>query len=97
MTGKQQKAINMAKEMMSQVELSVEDRAKLMDEAVCEVHTANEALLEKLKMSITMFRNMYIVHTFFDQIDKLVMEKCKAETDKRISTYLEEQKLARRK
>lgn len=77
MTGKVQKEKNELKELKKRVEISMEDRQKIMDEAVAEVHAQNADFLEAFKMPLKAFRGMYQVHILFNMIDKLVDTKFK--------------------
>jgi len=97
MTGKQQKERNELQDIKKRVELSVEERQKIMDEAVAEVHAANADFLEAFKMPIKAFRGMYQTHILFDMVDKLVDKKIEKIINDRIQEYLDEQNLAKRR
>lgn len=97
MTGKQQKERNELKDIKKRLELSMEERQKLMDEAVAEVHAANSDFLEAFKMPLKAFRGMYQVHILFNMVDSLVDKKIENLINSRIEDYLEEQKTAKRK
>lgn len=97
MTGKQQKERNELKDIKKRIELSVEERQKIMDEAVAEVHAANADFLEAFKMPIKAFRGMYQTHIFFNMVDKLVDKKIEKVINDRIQEYLDEQNLAKRR
>lgn len=97
MTGKVQKEKNELKELKKRVEISMEDRQKIMDEAVAEVHAQNADFLEAFKMPLKAFRGMYQVHILFNMIDKLVDTKIQKVVDTRIQEYLDEQNTNKRK
>ena len=97
MTGTTQKRENELKDIMKRVELSVEDKQKLMDEAVAEVHAQHADFLEAFKMPLKAFRGMYTVHILFNMIDSLVEKKVLDVTNKRIQAYLDEQNAKKRK
>ena len=97
MTGKQQKERNELKEIKKRLELTTEERQKIMDEAVAEVHAANAEFLERFKMPLKAFRGMYQVHILFNMINELVNRKIEKIVDTRINEYLEEQKTSKRK
>lgn len=97
MTGKQQKERNELKEIKKRLDIPMEKRQKIMDEAVAEVHAANADFLEAFKMPLKSFRGMYQVHILFNMVDKLVDEKIQKIVDTRIQEYLDEQNSKRRK
>lgn len=97
MTGKVQKEKNELKELKKRVEISIEERQKIMDEAVAEVHAQNADFLEAFKMPLKAFRGMYQVHILFNMIDKLVDTKIQKVVDTRIQEYLDEQNNSKRK
>lgn len=96
MTGKQQKERNELKDIKKRVELSLEERGKILDEAVAEVHAANADFLEAFKMPLKAFRGMYQVHILFGMVDKLVDKKIEKFVNNRIQEYLDEQNSTRR-
>ena len=97
MTGKQQKAINDKKDMLKRVELSMEDRGKIIDEAVLEIHAQHRDFLEQFKMPIKAFRGMYVVHTLFGMVDELVKEKCTQKLSENVQKYVDEENLKKRR
>lgn len=97
MTGKIQKQENDSEALMKACSLSLEDRARIIDEALCEVHAQNADFLEKFSMPITSFRGMYQVHILFNRIDELIFEKCKEETAKRAEAFRKELELKKRR
>lgn len=97
MTGKEQKAKNDLEKLKKRVEISYEERQKIMDEAVIEVHSTNAEFLEAFKMPLKAFRGMYQVHILFNMIDSLVDKKVQAIVDKRIQEFLDEQNGKKRK
>lgn len=97
MTGKQQKERNELKELKKRLDISLEDRQKIMDEAVAEIHAANSEFLEAFKMPLKAFRGMYQTHILFNMVDKLVNDKIEKIVNDRIQEYLDEQNTKRRK
>lgn len=97
MTGKQQKEKNELKELKKRLDIPMDKRQKIMDEAVAEVHAANADFLEMFKMPIKSFRGMYQVHILFCMVDKLVDQKIEKLVNERIQEYLDEQNSAKRR
>ena len=52
MTGKTQKAKNVLEDFKKRVEITEEEKRKVMDEAIIEVHAENSEFLEKVNMPI---------------------------------------------
>ena len=73
------------------MDISYEDRQKIMDEAVVEVHSANSEFLEAYKMPLKAFRGMYQVHILFNMIDSLVDKKIESIINQRIQEFLDEE------
>ena len=97
MTGKQQKERNELKELKKRLDIPMDKRQKIIDEAVAEVHAANADFLEALKMPIKAFRGMYQTHILFCMVDKLVDQKIEKLVNDRIQEYLDEQNAAKRR
>ena len=97
MTGKQVKERKELDEIKKRVTLTIEERQKIMDEAVAEIHAANSDFLEQFKMPIKAFRGMYQVHILFGMIDKLVDEKIQNIVNDKIQEYLDEQNATRKR
>ena len=97
MTGKIQKRENELKEIKKRVTLSMEERQKLMDEAVAEVHAQNADFLEAFKMPLKAFRGMYQTHILFCMVDKLVDKKIEKVVNDRIQEYLDEQNMNKKR
>lgn len=97
MTGKQQKERNELKELKKRLDIPMDKRQKIIDEAVAEVHAANADFLEAFKMSIKAFRGMYQTHILFCMVDKLVDQKIEKLVNDRIQEYLDEQNTAKRR
>lgn len=97
MTGKQVKERKEVEELRKRVEVTLEERQKLMDEAVAEVHAQNADFLEAFKMPLKAFRGMYQTHILFCMVDKLVEKKIEKLVDERIQAYLDEHNAAKRR
>ena len=97
MTGKQQKERNELKELKKRLDIPMDKRQKIIDEAVAEVHAANADFLEAFKMPIKAFRGMYLTHILFCMVDKLVDQKIEKLVNDRIQEYLDEQNAAKRR
>lgn len=97
MTGKQQKAINDAEEMKKACELTLEERAELIDEVIMEVNAKNAEFLQTYNIPIKTFRGMYQVHILFRQIDEEIERRCEQILVNKVKKYTEEQELKRRK
>ncbi len=97
MTGKQQKAKAVTEDFLKRVELSQEEKIKIMDEAIIEVHGENAEFLEKFKMPIKAFRGMYIVHTFFSMVDNLIKVKTQEKLNEKVNIYKEEEAAKKRR
>ena len=97
MTGKQVKERKEIEELRKRVEVSIEERQKLMDEAVAEVHAQNADFLEAFKMPLKAFRGMYQTHILFCMVDKLVDQKIEKLVNERIQAYLDEQNTSKRR
>ena len=97
MTGKQQKERNELKELKKRLDIPMDKRQKIIDEAVAEVHAANADFLEAFKMPIKAFRAMYQTHILFCMVDKLVDQKIEKLVNDRIQDYLDEQNAAKRR
>ena len=97
MTGKQQKERNELTELKKRLDIPMDKRQKIIDEAVAEVHAANADFLEAFKMPIKAFRGMYQTHILFCMVDKLVDQKIEKLVNDRIQEYLDEQNAAKRR
>ena len=97
MTGKQQKERNELKELKKRLDIPMDKRQKIIDEAVAEVHAANADFLEAFKMPIKASRGMYQTHILFCMVDKLVDQKIEKLVNDRIQEYLDEQNAAKRR
>ena len=97
MTGKQQKERNELKDLKKRLDIAMDKRQKIIDEAVAEVHAANADFLEAFKMPIKAFRGMYQTHILFCMVDKLVDQKIEKLVNDRIQEYLDEQNAAKRR
>lgn len=97
MTGKQQKLINDKKELLKEVELSLDERGIIIDEAISEVYKANAKFLEDFKVTAKAFRGFYILHTYFGMIDDLVKDKCTKKLNDNIQKYLDKQNASKRR
>lgn len=98
MTGKIQKVKNDTKDFLKRVEISQEEKAKLIDDVIIEVHSENSDFIEGVaKLPIKTFRGMYILHTLYSMIDKKVDEKVQELLSQKISKYQEEEALKKRK
>ena len=84
--------INGLKDIIS---LTQEDKNKILDEAVCEVHGANSEFFEAVKMNVGNFRNWYILHTLHKEVDRVADEKIKALGEARAKEFLSVQKKGR--
>lgn len=97
MTGKQQKEKNELKELKKRLDIPLEERQKIMDEAVAEIHAANSDFLENYKLPLKSFRGMYQVHILFNMVDNLVNEKIEKVVNEKIQEYLDEQNNTRKR
>ena len=97
MTGKQQKERNELKELKKRLDIPMDKRQKIIDEAVAEVHAANADFLEAFKMPIKAFRGMQQTHILVCMVDKLVDQKIEKMVNDRIQEYLDEQNTAKRR
>lgn len=87
MTGKIQKQKNDVEALRKACTLTLEERASLIDDAICEIHAQNSEFLEAFKMPITSFRGMYQVHVLFNRVDELIQTKCEEEVAKRAKQF----------
>ena len=97
MTGKQQKAKAVTEDFVNRVKLTMEEKTAIIDEAVIEVHSQNEDFLNSFKLPIKAFRGMYIVHTLWRMIDKLVEEKTQKKLVEKVEQYKKEEDLKKRR
>lgn len=98
MTGKQQKAVNAMKDFKERVELTLEEKTALTDEAVIQVHTENEKFLEETaKLPIKAFRGMYIVYTLFRQVDELANNLAQKKLAEKAAQYVAEEEAKKRR
>lgn len=97
MTGKQQKAKNVLEDFEKRISLSQEEKIKIMDDAILDIHSSNAEFLEKFNMPIKAFRGMYIVYTFWKMVDQKIEEKTQELLNDKIKTYQREEELKRRR
>ena len=98
MTGKQQKAKATTEEFLKRVAITQEEKTKILDEAIIEVHSQNKDFIEGIgKMSIKAFRGFYIMHTFYGMIDKLADEKTQKLLLEKVAEYQKKEELKKRK
>lgn len=98
MTGKMQKAKNTLKDFENRVQITQEEKTKLLDEAILEIHTENSDFIEGVaKLPIKSFRGMYILHTFYSMVDKLAEEKAQKLLLEKVKTYQKEEELKKRR
>ena len=97
MTGKIQKQKNDMKELLAKVDLSTEDKVRLIDEAVAEEFAANQKFLETFKVSLEAFRGFYQLHTLYGNIDRRADKKFTEALSKNIAKFQQEKALERRK
>lgn len=91
MTGKIQKQKNVLEDFKSRVEITLDEKKRIMDEAIIDIHSENEAFLEKFNMPIKVFRGWYILHTLFDMVDSRVDEKMEQLLAQKVATYQQEE------
>ncbi len=98
MTGKQQKAKAVREDMEKRTAITQEEKTKILDEAIIEVFAQNKDFIEGIaKMQIKSFRGMYILHTFYNMVDKLADEKVMKLLNEKVATYVKEEELKHRK
>lgn len=98
MTGKQQKAKAVREDMEKRTAITQEEKTKVLDEAIIEVFAQNKDFIEGIaKMQIKAFRGMYILHTFYNMVDKLADEKVMKLLNEKVATYVKEEELKKRK
>ena len=98
MTGKQQKAKATTEEFLKRVAITQEEKTKILDEAIIEVHSQNKDFIEGIaKLPIKAFRGMYILHTFYNIVDKLADEKVQKLLNDKVEQYKKEEELKKRK
>ena len=97
MTGKTQKAKNVLEDFKKRVEITEEEKRKVMDEAIIEVHAENSEFLEKVNMPIKVFRGWYIIHTLFSMIDSAIDRKMEQKLAEKVSAYQAEEEKKKRK
>lgn len=98
MTGKQQKAKAVREDMEKRTAITQEEKTKVLDEAIIEVFAQNKDFIEGIaKMQIKSFRGMYILHTFYNMVDKLADEKVMKLLNEKVATYVKEEELKKRK
>ena len=98
MTGKQQKAKAVLEDFKKRVELTQEEKSKLVDDAIIETYSQNQDFIEGIdKMSIKAFRGWYILHTFLKIIDNLVDDKAQKKLAEKVAQYQQEEDFKKRK
>ena len=98
MTGKQKKAKAMSEDFAKRTAITQEEKTKILDEAIIEVFAQNKDFIEGIaKMQIKSFRGMYILHTFYNMIDKLADEKVMKLLNEKVEKYRKEEELKKRK
>jgi hypothetical protein len=75
MTGKTQKAEQLKEEFMQAVQITEEEKVKIMNESVAEVHGANADMLDSMNISLTVFRGGFLLHTLYGQILESINNK----------------------
>lgn len=80
-----------------QVEITPEERSKIMDAAVSEVHAANADMLEKMGISLPVFRGGYLLNTLYAQISALADKRVQELLTKRVADFQNAEELKRRK
>lgn len=98
MTGKIQKAKNDTKDFLKRVALTEEEKAQLMDDAIIEIHSQNSDFIEGVaKLPVKAFRGMYILHTFYNMVDKAMDEKAQKLLAEKVKKYQQEEAMKKRK
>lgn len=98
MTGKQQKAKAVTEDFIKRTAISEEEKTKILDEAIIEVFAQNKDFIEGIgKMSIKAFRGFYIMHTFYNIVDKLADEKTMKLLNEKVEKYKNEEEMKKRK
>lgn len=90
MTGKTQKAEQIKEEFMKAVQISEEEKVKIMNESVAEVHGANADMLDSMNISLTVFRGGFLLHTLYGQILESINNKMNDLLAKKTEAYLAE-------
>ena len=89
---------NDLKDFEDRVKLTDEEKTKLLDDAILEVHTANSEFIEGIaKLPIKSFRGMYILHTFYGMVDKLADTKAQELLREKVAKYQKEEELKKRR
>ena len=98
MTGKIQKMKNDTEAFKKEVEITEEEKVRILDEAIIEVYGKNKDFIEGIgKMSIKAFRGFYIMHTFYSMVDKLADEKTQKMLLEKVAAYQKKEELKHRK
>jgi len=98
MTGKQQKVKATTEDFLKRVAISQEEKTKILDEAIIEIFAQNKDFIEGIaKMQIKAFRGMYILHTFYNMVDKLADGKVQQLLNDKVEQYKKEEELKKRK
>lgn len=97
MTGKQQKTKASMEEFMKQVDITVEERSKIIDGAVSEIHAANADMLDKMGISLAVFRGGYLLDTFYSQVTELANQRVQEALSKKVADFQTSEELKRRK
>jgi hypothetical protein len=97
MTGKTQKAEQIKEEFMKAVQISEEEKVKIMNESVAEVHGANADMLDSMNISLTVFRGGFLLHTLYGQILEGINNKMNDLLAKKTEAYLKESEQKKRR
>lgn len=97
MTGKTRKAEQIKEEFMKAVQISEEEKVKIMNESVAEVHGANADMLDSMNISLTVFRGGFLLHTLYGQILESINKKMNDLLAKKTEAYLKESEQKKRR